>query len=71
MRVDSGGHVCNHSGEECSRGDVGMVLQLALTLLAMAQLLLPSTCISALLGLLPLWLLLLLLERRILLPLVL
>ena len=39
-----------------------MVLQLALTLLATVGLLLLSACISALLGLLTLWLLLLLLE---------
>ena len=48
-----------------------MVLQLALAFLAMAQLLLLPTSISALLGLLPLQLLLLLLERRVLLILVL
>ena len=47
-----------------------MILRLALTLLAMAQFLLLSACISALLGLLPLWLLLLLLEWRVLLSLV-
>ena len=39
---------------------MGMILQLALTLYATAQLLLLTTCISTLLQLLPLWLLLLL-----------
>ena len=47
-----------------------MVLQLALAFLAAVRLLLP-TSISTLLGLLPLWLLLLFLERRVLLTLVL
>ena len=50
---------------------MGMVLQLALAFLATARLLLLPTSISALLGLLPLQLLLLLLERRVLLTLVL
>ena len=50
---------------------MGMVLRLALAFLATARLLLLPTSISALLGLLPLWLLLLLLERRVLLTLVL
>ena len=48
-----------------------MVLQLALAFLGMARLLLLPTSISSLLGLLPLQLLLLLLERRVLLTLVL
>ena len=48
-----------------------MVLQLALAFLATARFLLLSACISALLGLLPLRLLLLLLKQRVLLPLVL
>ena len=50
---------------------MGMVLQLALAFLAMTRLLLLPTSISTLLGLLPLQLLLLLLERRVLLTLVL
>ena len=48
-----------------------MVLQLALAFLAAVRLFLLPTSISALLGLLPLQLLLLLLERRVLLTLVL
>ena len=70
-RVDGGGHVSDHSREKCGGGDVGMVLQLALAFLAMARFLLLPSSISTLLGLLPLQLLLLLLERRVLLPFVL